>query len=90
MDPIIALINPFPNDVRNAFQAYIKPPGYVNRERIEYSKWRQLHFYLDDFTLKLATQAELRLKHCAQMEFELIHNKLYRKPDFKFLLNCAW
>ena len=63
MDPIIASINPFPHDVRTAFQAYIQDPSYINRERIEYSKWRQLHFYLNDPTMKLNTQEELSLRH---------------------------
>ena len=84
MDPIIGSITPFPNDVRTAFQAYIQDPTYVNCERIEYSKWHQLHLFLDDPTLKPATIAETRLKHRAQMEFQLIHNKLYRQPDSKF------
>jgi hypothetical protein len=84
MDPIIASINPFPNDVRIAFQAYIQEPSYINRERIEYSKWRQLHIFLNDPTLKPTTPAESRLRHCAQMEFQLINNKLYRRPDSKF------
>ena len=84
MDPIIASINPFPNDVRTAFQVYIQDPSYINRERIKYSNWRQLHFFLNDPTLKLATQAESRLRYRAQLEFELINNKLYRRPDSKF------
>src|SRR5690242_17083989 len=40
MDNSIASINPFPNDVRIAFQSYIQGPNYVNRERIPYAKWR--------------------------------------------------
>lgn len=84
MEPIIASINPFPNVVRTAFQAYIQGIGYINRERIEYSKWRQLHFFLDDPTLKPATQADSRLRYWAQLHFELINKKLYRRPDSKF------
>jgi hypothetical protein len=30
----IESINPFPNDVRLAFQAYIQDPSHINRERI--------------------------------------------------------
>ena len=26
-----------------------------------------------------------RLKHCAHMEFQLVNNRLVRRPDFKFL-----
>ena len=29
---VIASINPFPNDVRIAFQEFISEPGYVNQE----------------------------------------------------------
>ena len=46
-------VNPFPNDVRNAFQAFIQGPGYTNRERIEYTKWRELHILLDNPDYKL-------------------------------------
>jgi hypothetical protein len=60
MDPVTASINPFPQDVRAAFQVYIEDPAYVNRECIEYSNWRQLYIFLDDPELKPATQAELR------------------------------
>ena len=49
----IESINPFPNDVRTAYQAYIQSPQYSNRDRIEYSKWRQLHFFINNPTLKL-------------------------------------
>ncbi len=31
MDPSTALVNPFPNGMRNAFQAYIQDPSYTNR-----------------------------------------------------------
>jgi hypothetical protein len=40
-----------------------------------------LHIYLDNPTIATPTQAEKRLKHRAYTEFELIQNKLYRKPD---------
>jgi hypothetical protein len=50
--PIIASINPFPNDVRIAFQAYIQDPKYINRERIPYEKWHRIHRHLDNPTLK--------------------------------------
>ncbi len=42
MDTVIASINPFPNDVRHAFQAYIQDFAYVNRERIVDSKQHQI------------------------------------------------
>jgi Integrase zinc binding domain len=81
---IIASINPFPNDTRIAFQSFIQGPGYINRERIDYAKWRQLHIFLDEPNLKPQNQAESRLKHRAYAEFELINKKLYRKADAKF------
>ena len=39
MAATISSINPFPNDVRNAFRAYVQGAQYINRERIEYRKW---------------------------------------------------
>jgi hypothetical protein len=42
----IASINPFPNDVRSAFQDYIHQPEYSNRARIPYANWRQMHIFL--------------------------------------------
>ena len=84
MDPTIAYINPFPQDVRTAFQTYIHSFTYVNRERLDYLKYQQLLLYLQNPLLKPTTQAESRLKHRAQTEFVLLHNKLYRKPDSRF------
>ena len=83
MEATTAAINPFPNDVRSAFEAYVQSPTYANRERIEYSKWRELHILLDNPHNKPRNQTESRLKHRAHTEFELINNKLYRKPDIK-------
>ena len=85
MEPEIALINPFPNDVRSAFKAYIQNPTYTNRERIDYTKWRELHILLDNPDRKPRSQAESRLKHRALSEFQLINNRLHRKPDSKHL-----
>jgi hypothetical protein len=42
----IASINPFPNDVRTAFEAYISNPTYYNREQLPYTKWHQMHTIL--------------------------------------------
>jgi hypothetical protein len=63
MDAIIASINPFPNDVRDAFRDYINGINYSNWERIEYHTWHQLHVYIEWPDLKTATLAESRLKH---------------------------
>jgi hypothetical protein len=35
----IALINPFLNDVRTAFKAYISSTTYYNQEQLLYEKW---------------------------------------------------
>jgi hypothetical protein len=85
MAAIIASINPFPSDVRTAYEAYIQSLQYSNHERIEYSKWRQLHFFLENPTSKLATPTELSLKRRALTKFELINNKLYRQGNAKCL-----
>jgi hypothetical protein len=81
MDNTITSINPFPNDVRTAFQTYIQSPGYSNRERIPHAKWRQLHIFIDAPHLKPENPVESRLKHCALTEFHLINNRLYRNSD---------
>jgi hypothetical protein len=81
MDNTITSINPFPNDVRTAFQTYIQSGGYINRERIPYAKWRQLHIFINAPHLKPGNPIESRLKHCALTEFHLIHNQPYRNSD---------
>jgi hypothetical protein len=63
MAAIIATIVPFPSDVHIAFQAYIQSPEYVNRERIPYSKWRQMHIFLDNPALKPENPTDSNLKH---------------------------
>jgi hypothetical protein len=83
-DPTIAQINPFPQDVRTAFQAYIHSFTYSNSERIDYSKYRQLLLYLQNPSMKPTNPIESRLKHRAQTEFMLLHNKLYYKPTARF------
>ncbi|EXU94631.1 integrase core domain protein, partial [Metarhizium robertsii] len=55
----------------------------TNRERIEYTKWRELHILLDNPDRKPRNQTESRLKHRALSEFELINNRLHRRPDSK-------
>lgn len=67
--------------------SYIQGSKYINRERIEYDKWNQLHLFLDDSILKLKTSSESRLKYRATAEFELSHNKLYRQPDNRHLVS---
>jgi hypothetical protein len=74
-------ISPFPHDTRVAFQTFIYTPGYINRERIPYSKWQQIYVFIDNPTIKLQNQAESNLRHRALTEFELINRRLYRMPD---------
>jgi hypothetical protein len=38
----IALINPFPNNVQSAFEAYISSDTYHNREQLSYEKWSSM------------------------------------------------
>jgi transposase InsO family protein len=79
-----ASINPFPNDVRSAFQDYIHQPEYSNRARIPYANWRQMHIFLDTPDQKPENSTESNLKHRALTEFELINNRLYRQSDKKY------
>lgn len=78
------LFNPFPNDVRRAFDEFIHSDSYSNRERIEYSKWVRLHIHLDQSDLIPESKVDSRLRHRAYAEFELINKKLYRQPDKRF------
>jgi hypothetical protein len=71
--------------VRTVYEAYIQSPQYSNRERIEYSKYHQLYFFLKNPTLKLATPIESTLKHYALTKFKLVNNKLYRQANAKYL-----
>jgi hypothetical protein len=61
----VTSINPSPNDVHLAFQSYIQDPDYINRERIPYAKWRQMHIFIDDSTPKPANPTESNLKYRA-------------------------
>jgi hypothetical protein len=54
---------------------------YSNREQLPYQKWHRLHVFLDNPTLKAEDRSDANLKHRALADFELIHNKLYKKPD---------
>jgi aspartyl/asparaginyl beta-hydroxylase (cupin superfamily) len=81
---IVASINPFPNEVRIAFQAYIQGPNYINRERIPYEKWNRMHLHLDTPDLKPENPTDSRLKYRVHIEFQLVNNKLFRRPDSKF------
>ena len=65
----ITSINPFPNDVRTAFNTFIHSTSYSNRERIPYERWRQMHFFIDDPTLKAESPIEANLKHRALTKY---------------------
>jgi hypothetical protein len=81
----ITSINPFPNDVRTAFEAYISSTTYYNREQLSYDKWEHICAILQNPTAFKATYTEAKnLKHCAQSDFELINNKLYRKSNVRY------
>ena len=77
----ITAINPFPNDVRAAFDSYIKSPQYCNRERVPYAKWCQMRIFLTDSTFKLQNPIESSLRHRTLTSFHLIDEKLYRNPN---------
>jgi hypothetical protein len=81
----IASINPFPNDVRTAFEAYISSPTYSNREQLSYKKWDDIRTILQNPTaFKPTDQESMNLKHRAQFDFELINNKLYKQKDIQY------
>lgn len=82
---MVASINTFLNEVRIAFQSYIRGHNYINRERIPYEKWNRMHVHLDMPDLKPESPVDSRLKHRAHMEFQLVNNKLFRRPNSKFL-----
>jgi hypothetical protein len=54
---------------------------YSNRESIPFDKWRRMHFFLDDPTLKPTDQADWNLKFRALAEFELVDGRLHRKAN---------
>ncbi|KFY32496.1 hypothetical protein V493_00139, partial [Pseudogymnoascus sp. VKM F-4281 (FW-2241)] len=82
----ITSINPFPNDVRAAFEAYMSSTTYYNREQLSYDKWERICVILQNPTAFKATYKEAKaLKHRAQSDFELIDNKLYRKGNVQYL-----
>jgi hypothetical protein len=44
-----------------------------------------MHLHLNIPDLKPENPIDSRLKYRAQMEFQLVNNKLFRRPDSKFL-----
>jgi hypothetical protein len=75
----VALINPFPNDVRSAFKAYISNTTYYNCKQLLYTKWDQICIILCNLTaFKPIDRESKNLKHYVLFDFKLINNKLYR------------
>jgi hypothetical protein len=82
----IASINPFPNDVRTAFEAYISSSTYYNREQLPHAKWSLIRTILENPTAYIPYNRETtNLKNRVQSTFELINNKLYKQSDIRHL-----
>jgi hypothetical protein len=84
MDNTIASINPFPNDVRTAFQAYIQSEDGSqtgNRERIILAKQQRIYTFLNSPHIKAIDAIDARLKHRALTEFHITCGKLYRNSN---------
>jgi hypothetical protein len=73
---VIVSINPFPNDVRIAFQSYIQSPDYINREHMPYEKCNRMHAHLDIPDLKPDSPTDSGLKYRAHTEFQFASKKL--------------
>ena len=84
MDNTIASINPFPNDVRTAFQAYIQSEDGSrtgNRERIILAKQQRIYTFLNSPHIKAIDAFDARLKHRALTEFHITRDKLYQNSN---------
>jgi hypothetical protein len=78
----IAIINPFPHDVRTAFQDYISSSTYYNREQLSHEKWSQIHTILQNPATFIPYNRETaNLKQHTLSDFKLINNKLYKQSD---------
>ncbi|KFY81192.1 hypothetical protein V499_00018 [Pseudogymnoascus sp. VKM F-103] len=78
----ITSINPFPYDVRTAFEAYISSPTYYNREQFSHQKWSQIRTILEDPTAFTPHNKEsINLKHHTLSSFKLVNNKIYKQSD---------
>ena len=80
----IASINPFPHDVRTAFEAYISSTTYYNWEQFTYKKWLSMHAILNNPTTYIPYNKESsNLKTRTLSSFMLINNKLYKQSDIQ-------
>ena len=79
-------VDPFPPAIRVAFTSMISAPGYVNRERMSYSKWHRIQVFLDQPDLKAENSKDRDIKHLAKRFYELSNDrKLYRRPNIKHI-----
>ncbi len=74
MDNTTTSINPFPNDVRTAFQAYIQSQSEDgsqtrNWEQITPIKQQRIFTFLNSLHIKAIDAINARLKHRALTEF---------------------
>jgi transposase len=67
----IASINPFPNDVRTAFEAYISSPTYSNREQLSYNKWDDIHTILRNPTAFKPTDQERKNLNAKELDAQV-------------------
>jgi hypothetical protein len=82
----IASINPFPHDVRTAFEAYMSSTTYYNREQFTHEKWHRMHTILDNPTAYIPYNKESsNLKTRTLSSFMLINNKLHKQGDIQHL-----
>ncbi|KFY03974.1 hypothetical protein V490_00036 [Pseudogymnoascus sp. VKM F-3557] len=82
----IASINPFPYDVRTAFEAYSNSTTYYNREQFSPEKLHYMHKILEDPSAYISQNKEaVNLKHRTQLNFILLDHKLYRQSDVRHL-----
>ena len=79
----IGSINPFPSDVRRAFEAFISSDTYHNHEQLSYERWQRIHIILSNPSLKPEDREGFNLKHRMQLHYKLINDKLYRQRDSK-------
>jgi hypothetical protein len=82
----IALINPFPHNVRTAFKAYMSSTTYYNHKQFTHEKWHYMYVILNDPTTYIPYNKEsLNLKTCTLSSFMLINNKLHKQGDTQHL-----
>jgi len=75
----ITSINPFPFDVRSAFEAYISSLTYYNREQFSHERWSQIYTILEDPAAFIPHNKEsTNLKYYTLSSFKLLNNKLYK------------